>query len=66
MEKMLRFVTLRYNKRNCLGTRKIVAEEDEIQPNGRVFKKVIRNFQVILTPSRGFFLLLLLNSKFFD
>lgn len=40
MEKMFRFVAVRYNKKNCLGTRKILAEEDEIQPNGRVFKKV--------------------------
>ncbi|KAK6632107.1 hypothetical protein RUM44_007137 [Polyplax serrata] len=41
MEKMFRFVAVRYNKKNCLGTRKILAEEDEIQPNGRVFKKYV-------------------------
>ena len=41
MEKMFRFVAVRYNKKNCLGTRKILAEEDEVQPNGRIFKKVL-------------------------
>ncbi|EEB18314.1 Long-chain-fatty-acid--CoA ligase, putative [Pediculus humanus corporis] len=41
MEKMFRFVSVRYNKKNCLGTRKILAEEDEVQPNGRIFKKYV-------------------------
>ena len=27
--------------RNCFGTRELIKEEDEVQPNGRVFKKVI-------------------------
>lgn len=30
-----------YPYRKCLGTREILKEEDEIQPNGRVFKKVV-------------------------
>lgn len=30
-----------YNYRKCLGTRERLKEEDEIQPNGRVFKKLI-------------------------
>jgi len=30
-----------YKNRKCLGTREILKEEDEIQPNGRVFKKLI-------------------------
>ncbi|GCB67381.1 hypothetical protein scyTo_0008045 [Scyliorhinus torazame] len=25
--------------KNCLGTREVLSEEDEIQPSGRVFKK---------------------------
>lgn len=30
-----------YPYRKCLGTREILREEDEMQPNGRVFKKLI-------------------------
>ncbi|XP_055954307.1 fatty acid CoA ligase Acsl3 [Patella vulgata] len=30
-----------YSTRDCLGTREVICEEDEKQPNGRVFKKVI-------------------------
>lgn len=40
MPKMLDFVSSKYKNKRCLGTRRIIAEEDEIQPNGRVFKKV--------------------------
>lgn len=40
MEKMLTYVVKLYSKKRCLGTREILAEEDELQPNGRVFKKV--------------------------
>lgn len=29
-----------YGNRPCLGTRDILSEEEEPQPNGRVFKKV--------------------------
>lgn len=28
-----------YTNKKCLGTREILSEEDEVQPNGRVFKK---------------------------
>jgi long-chain acyl-CoA synthetase len=40
MEKLLLYTKDRYNHRRCLGTRDILAEEDELQSNGRVFKKV--------------------------
>ena len=40
MEKMLKFVAAEHSGKKCLGTRQILADEDELQPNGRVFKKV--------------------------
>lgn len=40
MEGMLRAVAARWAQRPCLGTRSVLGEEDEPQPNGRVFKKV--------------------------
>lgn len=36
---MLSFAAKLHTNENCLGTRKILSEEDEVQPNGRVFKK---------------------------
>lgn len=36
---MLSFATKLHQNEKCLGTRKILSEEDELQPNGRVFKK---------------------------
>ena len=29
-----------YGSLKCLGTRELLSEEDEVQPNGKVFKKV--------------------------
>ena len=29
-----------YNVGDCLGTRELLSEHDEVQPNGKVFKKV--------------------------
>lgn len=40
LEKMLKYVASIHANKRCLGTRQIFAEEDELQPNGRVFKKV--------------------------
>lgn len=40
MASMLEYVSGRYSNKKCLGTRQIKGEEDEVQPNGRVFKKV--------------------------
>lgn len=39
LEKMFNYVTRIHTTKRCLGTRQIISEEDEIQPNGRVFKK---------------------------
>jgi len=39
----------KYPNNKCLGTRELIAEEDEIQPNGRVFKKVILGKYIWLT-----------------
>lgn len=39
MESMLRAAATRWTERPCLGTRTVLSEEDEPQPNGRVFKK---------------------------
>lgn len=36
---MLTYATKLHNDKNCLGTRKILSEEDEVQKNGKVFKK---------------------------
>ncbi|XP_049822400.1 long-chain-fatty-acid--CoA ligase 4 isoform X2 [Aethina tumida] len=39
MAKMFEYVARTYPNKRCLGTREILGEEDEKQPNGRVFKK---------------------------
>lgn len=41
LEKMFKEVTKIHKTKRCLGTREILGEEDEVQPNGRVFKKYI-------------------------
>lgn len=38
---MLTFATQLHTDKKCLGTRKILSEEDEMQSNGRVFKKYV-------------------------
>lgn len=40
LEKMFNFVVKIHTTKRCLGTRQILSEEDEMQQNGRVFKKV--------------------------
>ena len=40
MEKVFRFCVRQHGQKLAVGTREILAEEDEVQPNGRVFKKV--------------------------
>lgn len=44
MCKMFDFVGAKFATKRCLGTRQILAEEDEMQPNGRIFKKVSNYF----------------------
>lgn len=39
LEKMFKYVAKMHTTKRCLGTRQILSEEDELQPNGRVFKK---------------------------
>jgi len=39
MDRIFNYVADKYGKKDCLGTRQILAETDEVQPNGRVFKK---------------------------
>lgn len=39
LEKMFNFVVKIHTTKRCLGTRQIFSEDDEMQPNGRVFKK---------------------------
>lgn len=36
---MLTYVAKIHTNKRCLGTREILSEEDEMQPNGRLFKK---------------------------
>ena len=40
VEKALGYACKKYGNRNALGTRKILKEFDELQKNGKVFKKV--------------------------
>jgi len=39
LEKMFNYVVKIHTTKRCVGTRQILSEEDEMQPNGRVFKK---------------------------
>lgn len=41
LDKMFEYAAVRFPRRDCLGTREVLSEEDELQPNGKVFKKVI-------------------------
>ena len=34
-------VTSVHGKRDCLGTREVLKEVDEVQPNGKIFKQVL-------------------------
>ncbi|XP_066584617.1 fatty acid CoA ligase Acsl3 isoform X1 [Prorops nasuta] len=39
LDKMLMWLVKIHGNKRCLGTRQILADEDELQPNGRIFKK---------------------------
>lgn len=43
LDKMFEYAATRFPQRDCLGTREVLSEEDELQPNGKVFKKVRDN-----------------------
>lgn len=40
LEKIFKYCAHAHTNSNCLGTREYLSEEDEMQPNGRVFKKL--------------------------
>lgn len=40
LDKIMLWITKEHKGKRCVGTRQILAEEDEIQPSGRIFKKV--------------------------
>nr|XP_056706120.1 fatty acid CoA ligase Acsl3 [Euleptes europaea] len=41
LDKVFKYATSKYKDKNLLGIREILKEEDEIQPSGKIFKKVI-------------------------
>ncbi|KAJ3594692.1 hypothetical protein NHX12_003999 [Muraenolepis orangiensis] len=41
LDKVFEYAATRFPARHCLGTREVLSEDDELQPNGKVFKKVI-------------------------
>ncbi|KAE8290967.1 Long-chain-fatty-acid--CoA ligase 3 [Larimichthys crocea] len=41
LDKLFEYAATKFPQRDCLGTREVLSEEDELQPNGKVFKKVI-------------------------
>lgn len=40
LDKLFDYAVQRFGKADCLGTREVLSEENEPQPNGKVFKKV--------------------------
>lgn len=41
LDKLFDYAVERFGKAQCLGTRTVLSEENETQPNGKVFKKLI-------------------------
>jgi long-chain acyl-CoA synthetase len=41
MDAIFDYVSNKYQDKDCLGTREILAEEDEVQSNGKVFRKFV-------------------------
>ncbi|XP_005998252.1 long-chain-fatty-acid--CoA ligase 4 isoform X1 [Latimeria chalumnae] len=41
LDKLLDQAVVKFGKKDCLGTREFLSEENEVQPNGKVFKKLI-------------------------
>lgn len=39
LEKMFKFMATTHTTKRCLGTREVLSEEDEMQANGKLFKK---------------------------
>lgn len=40
LDKVFEYAATLFPQRDCLGTREVLSEEDELQPNGKIFKKV--------------------------
>lgn len=51
LDKMFEYAAERFPQRDCLGTREVLSEEDELQPNGKVFKKVRDADRVPVAPN---------------
>lgn len=47
LDKVFEYAVVHFPKRDCLGTRELLNEEDEIQPNGKVFKKVQKTLKSV-------------------
>ncbi|KAM6970466.1 long-chain-fatty-acid--CoA ligase 4b [Aplochiton taeniatus] len=41
LDKLFQHAVLRFGKADCLGTREVLSEENEAQPSGKIFKKLI-------------------------
>lgn len=41
LDKLFDHAVAKFGKKDCLGTREVLSEENEMQPNGKVFKKLI-------------------------
>ncbi|XP_026530411.1 long-chain-fatty-acid--CoA ligase 4 isoform X1 [Notechis scutatus] len=41
LDKLFDLAVTKFGKKDCLGTREVLSEENEMQPNGKVFKKLI-------------------------
>jgi len=53
LDKVFEYATTRFPARHCLGTRQLLSEEDELQPNGKVFKKVRKGVRGSCQSQRG-------------
>ncbi|KAK2727732.1 hypothetical protein QYM36_008277, partial [Artemia franciscana] len=41
LDKAFKFAVAQHGRRSAIGSRDLIAEEDEVQPNGRIFKKFV-------------------------
>ncbi|XP_020386507.2 long-chain-fatty-acid--CoA ligase 4 isoform X2 [Rhincodon typus] len=41
LDKLFEVAVKKFQKQNCLGTRELLSEENEVQANGKIFKKLI-------------------------
>lgn len=41
LDKLFDLAVTKFGKKDCVGTREVLSEENEMQPNGKVFKKLI-------------------------